>query len=839
LLETNDEINTLIEEGIELYKTEKLTESLECFEKALEFDPINSDALDYKVVVLAKLKKFEEADSSFEKAIQSDPKNVHALRGKGIFLALQKRYDEAIEYYDKALEIDPNDVRTLNNKGLALRNQKRYDEAIAYFDKALEIDSKYVDALNNKGLALFYQKRYDEAIEYYNKTLEIDQNNVYALVNKGNIFLKNNDYINSIFYYDKALAIDPLGVDILNNKGKALSHLGRYKEAIDLYNQALKVDFKHTYILLNNRGRVFKNLYLFKEAIDDFNKLLRFERENISALLNKAEVLIEIGKLDKAKKICDSLKTRLDLEDGQYSILMNLYFILNDYTSVHEVFEKSQKTDELTIEYNEIQKKRRELDQEDKERLQSELDAANRKAMEERIRREYREKTVFNEINEITQVVKIESEKTRTTLKTEQKIGEIRSSLQEINSDSYLIKKTGEELLPKIQKIEEKIEISNKISEEIYKVTKKAAEKLIEEDPDKFNKKKQELISRFVFNKYGYDRQGYGKDGFNREGFSRDEVFEKSPKSDEIKDIYIKIPEMNAESNLIEKQKIRAELDKKLLDNIREEQQRSQSLLKKLDFLDKQIKGFTVLNFNSPEVAKEFSKESLEINPDDARSLTLQSFSSVILGEFEDAKKICDLLKEKTNLEEEYVPHLMSIYYRIGYPETSKEVFEKFPKTMKSYAMYYKIQENIKKDKIKQYKSKQKINDVSIGDLKSSIDDLRELTESQYNETKKQLGKILGDTTEIKSDVKYLIDLFTSMNEKIKSIKLNGERTLSKIDNIEEKIDERDKILEGVFNEIYNEVYNKSEELRKKDLGKFDSIKKKLMIDFGVGYEEN
>ena len=98
--------------------------------------------------------EYSKAIGCFDKALEIDEKDVNALNNKGVAFDKLGKYDEAIQCHDKALEIDGKYVEAWYNKGNTLDNLSRYDEAIECYDKALEIDDKYAKAWNNKGLTL-------------------------------------------------------------------------------------------------------------------------------------------------------------------------------------------------------------------------------------------------------------------------------------------------------------------------------------------------------------------------------------------------------------------------------------------------------------------------------------------------------------------------------------------------------------------------------------------------------------------------------------------------------------------------------------------------------------
>ena len=54
-----------------------------------------------KCIALKNLKKYDESLQYYDKILNIDPSNVNALNGKAIALKNLKKYDESLQYYDK------------------------------------------------------------------------------------------------------------------------------------------------------------------------------------------------------------------------------------------------------------------------------------------------------------------------------------------------------------------------------------------------------------------------------------------------------------------------------------------------------------------------------------------------------------------------------------------------------------------------------------------------------------------------------------------------------------------------------------------------------------------
>jgi tetratricopeptide (TPR) repeat protein len=116
---------------------------------------------------------FEKAIEFYDKVLEIDETDIDALNGKATALDNLGQHEQAIELYDKVLEIDETDIDALNGKATALDNLGQHEQAIELYDKVLEIDQTDIDALNGRALALEGLGRLEEAISNLEKIVEL------------------------------------------------------------------------------------------------------------------------------------------------------------------------------------------------------------------------------------------------------------------------------------------------------------------------------------------------------------------------------------------------------------------------------------------------------------------------------------------------------------------------------------------------------------------------------------------------------------------------------------------------------------------------------------------
>jgi Flp pilus assembly protein TadD len=139
--------------------------------------------------IFAAEAKYDEAIQAYNKAIEINPEDADALWGKANALRQSGRYTEAMDAeaaYNKIVEA-PGYSRPLTaidwiNKGDSLAAEAKYDEAIQAYNKAIDINPQEKMAWAKKGDTLKMIGRTKEANEAYDKANELAAANTISIL---------------------------------------------------------------------------------------------------------------------------------------------------------------------------------------------------------------------------------------------------------------------------------------------------------------------------------------------------------------------------------------------------------------------------------------------------------------------------------------------------------------------------------------------------------------------------------------------------------------------------------------------------------------------------------
>lgn len=139
--------------------------ALQNYQKLLERNPNNFNALFNIGLCFKKLKQYEVALNAFKKALAlKHDANVYGNIGD-ICLYL-KRNEEALEAYKEVIRIDPK-IDCYTNLGLSYARLGHTSAAIESYKKAISLDSENSTAYRNLVVSYTRLKDYDTAYHYY------------------------------------------------------------------------------------------------------------------------------------------------------------------------------------------------------------------------------------------------------------------------------------------------------------------------------------------------------------------------------------------------------------------------------------------------------------------------------------------------------------------------------------------------------------------------------------------------------------------------------------------------------------------------------------------------
>jgi len=122
------------------------------YDMALVNNPDNTDQLYYsKGIAFKMMNRLQESIESYDKAIETNPRYTEAYDNRGNIFFNIGQYDKAISDYNRSIEMDPTNGRAYSNRSMAHYAQKDFTAAMADAQQAMALgngmDPRYIEAL--------------------------------------------------------------------------------------------------------------------------------------------------------------------------------------------------------------------------------------------------------------------------------------------------------------------------------------------------------------------------------------------------------------------------------------------------------------------------------------------------------------------------------------------------------------------------------------------------------------------------------------------------------------------------------------------------------------------
>ena len=133
----------LIDQAIALHQRGNLDDAEAIYQKVLDADARNFDALHMLGIIHAQRGSFEKAEKFLRKALSVDSRVSQCFHNYGTILANLGRFEDAVISYNNAIKLTPSRAPIYSDLGIALHKLKRYEEAIAVYDKILSLEPNF------------------------------------------------------------------------------------------------------------------------------------------------------------------------------------------------------------------------------------------------------------------------------------------------------------------------------------------------------------------------------------------------------------------------------------------------------------------------------------------------------------------------------------------------------------------------------------------------------------------------------------------------------------------------------------------------------------------------
>lgn len=151
--------------------------ALKKLEKAVQFNPDNAQAHQFKAELHRRLKQYDKAKEEYELTLNLKKSDSLLDNNYGVFLCEIKDFNGAIKHFKKVIDdpLYPSKDQTYENLGLCTLEQGDIYQAEDYFRKALQLNSRLAKSLLNMAQISYDKGDYNGAYGYYTRFLPLSE----------------------------------------------------------------------------------------------------------------------------------------------------------------------------------------------------------------------------------------------------------------------------------------------------------------------------------------------------------------------------------------------------------------------------------------------------------------------------------------------------------------------------------------------------------------------------------------------------------------------------------------------------------------------------------------
>ena len=234
----------------------------------------------------------------WERAVAIAPSSFSAQMGYGQGLQQRGRSKDALKHLRRAATLEPTNLEALFSLGKCYASNGQHKAAVETFTSAKRLSPAEAWLSYEGARSWFAMADLDRALEWVNQAIAADSAEGCFYEEQALYLNHKKDYQCCIGAINNAIERGLVTAKIHAYKAQTLTRFNKKTGAIAAYSEALKLDPQNV-VYLGNLAGLCLELGILSPALEALNSILAGSPGNIPALINKAKLLKDAGRLDE------------------------------------------------------------------------------------------------------------------------------------------------------------------------------------------------------------------------------------------------------------------------------------------------------------------------------------------------------------------------------------------------------------------------------------------------------------------------------------------------------------------------------------------------------------
>ncbi|MBF2053972.1 MAG: tetratricopeptide repeat protein [Candidatus Sericytochromatia bacterium] len=226
-----------------------------------------------------------------------------------------QQWDAAFVAYDRAMAKDPRWLLPYYGKSAALADQGKHSDAIALLKKSL--DYCKTESLPYSLLARCFiaQKKFKLALQLYQKALKLDPTNKQIYLDTAHLHIRLGGFESARKLCEQALEYAPTSARAFQLLQMICGIQENYPAAIE-YGERAAMLRPHRINVQYDLGFSYFRAGYYIKALKQFQRCLELDPEHVQSLYYLADSLLELGRLEEARKYFQKVRLHAELQEA-------------------------------------------------------------------------------------------------------------------------------------------------------------------------------------------------------------------------------------------------------------------------------------------------------------------------------------------------------------------------------------------------------------------------------------------------------------------------------------------------------------------------------------------